>query len=419
MNAVPAGWKVAALSEIATLGSGGTPQAKNPAYYGGDIPWAIIGDLNDDVVHETQQMITPRGLNSSSAKIVPAGTVLLAMYGSIGKLGITAVPMASNQAIATIQPSAEIDGRYLFYYLLSQRRELDRQGKGATQRNISQTILRPWLVRFPTSTEEQRSIVDLLEDHLSRLDAADRYLAIASARIERLSGSIVASALDACSHVPRRALGDLVAPGRRLAYGVLQPGQHEVDGIPLVRVGDLGDLTQVGSASTLKHISPQIDARFPRTRLVGGEVLLSVVGTIGRVAVAPTWLAGANVARAVAVWPTSEALRPDFAALALRDPRTQQRLLAAAHEVARKTLNLEDVRDIAIPVPTLSEQEQVVATAAEGLDAVERLNGELNAARNRQSRLRRSLLTAAFSGRLTGAASEVPTKPALEELQSV
>ena len=115
MIEVPEGWTLESLSDVASWGSGGTPQAGHAAFYGGDIPWAVIGDLNQATVMETRATITDAGLAASSAKLVPEGAVLLAMYGSIGKLGIAGRPMATNQAIAFTMPNDRVLGKYLFY----------------------------------------------------------------------------------------------------------------------------------------------------------------------------------------------------------------------------------------------------------------------------------------------------------------
>ena len=82
---LPNGWAIKPMTEVVTWGSGGTPKSTESQYYdNGDIPWLIIGDLNDGVVTESQSKITELGLKNSSAKIIPAGTLLVAMYGSIG-----------------------------------------------------------------------------------------------------------------------------------------------------------------------------------------------------------------------------------------------------------------------------------------------------------------------------------------------
>ena len=119
MSDLPPGWVETTLGEAARWGSGGTPKADNARYYGGEIPWAVIGDLNDAVVSETAKSITESGLAASSARVIPAGTVLIAMYGSIGKLGIAGVDMATNQAIGFAFPVPELEPKFLFWYLRS------------------------------------------------------------------------------------------------------------------------------------------------------------------------------------------------------------------------------------------------------------------------------------------------------------
>lgn len=96
-------------------------------------------------------------------------------------------------------------------------------------------------------------------------------------------------------------LEELGPADRACAYGVLQPGEDRESGVPFVRVGDISD-GRVDIAG-LKRIDPQIAAKYPRTQLEGGELLITLVGTIGRTAVAPPELKGANVARAVGVVP--------------------------------------------------------------------------------------------------------------------
>ena len=98
---IPDGWEIKKMPQVVKWGSGGTPKATEKQYYdGGSIPWLVIGDLNDSIVSSSASKITELGLQNSSAKMIPAGTLLVAMYGSIGKLGITGIECCTNQAIA-------------------------------------------------------------------------------------------------------------------------------------------------------------------------------------------------------------------------------------------------------------------------------------------------------------------------------
>jgi type I restriction enzyme S subunit len=92
--------RLSTLGEIGKWGSGGTPLSSNEEYYNGLIPWLITEDLNDSIIKKSKRTITDAGLKNSSAVVLKPGTLLLAMYGSIGKLGITGIECATNQAIA-------------------------------------------------------------------------------------------------------------------------------------------------------------------------------------------------------------------------------------------------------------------------------------------------------------------------------
>jgi type I restriction enzyme S subunit len=180
----PARWTLTTLGDIGTWGSGGTPTTGNPDYYGGSLPWVVIGDLNEGVVSHTAQTITELGLANSSAKLVEPGTVLIAMYGaSVGKLGITGFRCATNQAIAHCVPKSSVFERdYLFLVLRSLRASLVASAKGGAQPNISQTVLKGWSITLPPPAE-QRLIVAKVEELMALCD--DLEAALTSAQHER------------------------------------------------------------------------------------------------------------------------------------------------------------------------------------------------------------------------------------------
>ncbi len=163
------------LGSLGEWGSGGTPLKSHPEYYGGDIPWLVIGDLNDGLVTNVATHITKAGLENSSAKMVETGTVLIAMYGSIGKLGIAGIQCCTNQAIAFCRPdSKKVTRDYLFLMLRSLREQLLSRGQGVAQQNISQKILKAHPVSLPALSEQHRIVtkVDELMNLCDQLEAA-------------------------------------------------------------------------------------------------------------------------------------------------------------------------------------------------------------------------------------------------------
>ncbi|MEC4723282.1 restriction endonuclease subunit S [Noviherbaspirillum sp. CPCC 100848] len=163
-------WRPYVLSEIGRWGSGGTPARTHSDYYNGDIPWLVIGDLNDGVVMSASGSITQKGLENSSAKLIPPGALLIGMYGSIGKLGITGMACTTNQAIAhCIVNELVALTRYIFIFIRANRDFLFAQGKGLAQQNISQTILKAQKIELP-SLEEQSLIVAKVDELMALCD---------------------------------------------------------------------------------------------------------------------------------------------------------------------------------------------------------------------------------------------------------
>ncbi len=104
-------------------GSGGTPSRKKMSqYYSGTIPWVKSGELREAIITSTEESVTDIALKETSAKLIPSGALLVAMYGAtIGRIAILGIEAASNQAVCHIVPDLDIaDQRYLFYALRQQ-----------------------------------------------------------------------------------------------------------------------------------------------------------------------------------------------------------------------------------------------------------------------------------------------------------
>ena len=175
---VPKSWEVKRIGEIATLKSGGTPSRSNESFWiGGTIPWVKTGEVDYCVINDTEEKITQEGLDGSSAKIFPAGTLLMAMYGqgiTRGKVGILGVDTATNQACAAFFPKEEVRTG-LLYQLFSFKYDYIRNlGHGANQKNLSADILKTVQIAYPKDTDEQDEIVSSLSALDDKLALAER-----------------------------------------------------------------------------------------------------------------------------------------------------------------------------------------------------------------------------------------------------
>ena len=167
---IPEGWCFSKLGSIGVWKSGGTPSRSSPAYYNGVIPWLKIADLPDGYVTNCSEKISHDAINNSSAKVNPEGSVALAMYGSIGKLGILTFKAATNQAICVCSSFKGVDSKYLFYFLMSQREEFIRKAGGGVQSNISKDIIVNHPITLPPLAE-QLKIVAKIESLFSVLNS--------------------------------------------------------------------------------------------------------------------------------------------------------------------------------------------------------------------------------------------------------
>lgn len=172
---------MARLGEVFTITSGGTPDKRKANYYAnGAIPWVKTGDLKERYVSADVEFISEEGLNNSSAKLFPANTVLVAMYGAtIGACSILPYEAATNQACAAFLPNEKVLPTYLYYFLTSKKEKFVQDGVGGAQPNISAGYLKN--VEFDViSIERQLEIVTKLnrvyelialrKDQLAKLD---------------------------------------------------------------------------------------------------------------------------------------------------------------------------------------------------------------------------------------------------------
>ena len=158
---LPEGWCFSKLGSIGVWQSGGTPSRSSPAYYNGVIPWLKIADLPDGYVTNCSEKISHDAINNSSAKVNPKGSVALAMYGSIGKLGILTFQAATNQAICVCSLFKGVDSKYLFYFLMSQREEFIRKAGGGVQSNISKDIIVNHPITLPPLAEQLKIVAKI------------------------------------------------------------------------------------------------------------------------------------------------------------------------------------------------------------------------------------------------------------------
>jgi type I restriction enzyme S subunit len=198
------------------------------------------------------------------------------------------------------------------------------------------------------------------------------------------------------------SLGDATEATRPICYGVLKPGPFDPDGVLLLRIQDLAG--NVVAREGVHRITTELDLEFARSKLAGGEVLLSIQGTVGRVAIVPNDMTGANISRTLAVIAPDERLFRPFLRYYLELLRNRR-----AYETGgttRASLNISTIRQMRVPLPPVNEQRRIVAAIEEHLSRLDAADSSLASACRRVGVEQRAVLFAAL------AEAGMPTVPA-------
>ena len=478
LPALPPGWAWTTIGDIADTTSGGTPSRSRSEYYGGSIPWVKSGEVNRDLISETEEQISELGLKNSSAKVFSKGTVLVALYGAtVGRTGVLHIDAATNQAVCALFPLKEsFDAKYMMYWIRSERQSLIDLSVGGAQPNISQGVIRAF--HFPLAPlAEQRRIVAAIETQLTRLDAGVAALKAAQARLKRYRAAVLKAACEGrlvpqdANDEPANVLlqrifaerrarwaADLRAKGKDPAkaryeepaapdtaglpelptgwawatwrqVGYSQNGRsfpseyYQSDGIKLLRPGNLYDSGKlVWTDSNTRYMPVSWGEEYPEFIVGPDELVMNL---------------------------TAQSLKDDFlgrVCLTSAEERCllNQRLARLTSievdkcyllwmfksKIFRRyvdTLNTgsliqhmftSQLADFVFPLPPLAEQQRIVAEVERRLSVVAALEATVAANMRRATRLRQSILKRAFAGKLVPQdPSDEPARVLLERIR--
>jgi len=162
-------WGYTELGFVIETSSGGTPSRKEMSYYeNGTIAWVKSKELNGSFITETEETITDEAVKKSSAKLLPAYSTLIAMYGAtVGEYALITKLMTCNQAICAVKENSNYPYTFIFMYVKNQKEELINQAVGSAQQNISQILIKKLLV--PTCNDRIKEYHDIVSPWFSKM----------------------------------------------------------------------------------------------------------------------------------------------------------------------------------------------------------------------------------------------------------
>ena len=393
-------WPTVELDSVAEIRGGATPRRHDPAYWNGDIPWVTPSDLpaHDDgiadVVDSTTSSITEAGLASCSASLLPPGTVLFSSRASIGKIGIASVPLTTNQGFANLIPRPTLNPRYLAWCLHFHADRIAVLAGSTTFKEVAKSALKRFLIPLP-SLCEQRRIVEILDqaDRLRRLRAK------VDAKADRIVPALFVKMFGDSDTNPMRwpvRRFDTVCDSRlgKMLDTKQQTGSHSRPYLRNANVlWDRLDLNVVLRMDFDKSDREEF-------RLRKGDVLICERGEIGRCASWSDELPECYFQKALhRARPFSSVATTEFVVYLLRDLAKRGVLRRAASKVTFSHLTGIELKELRVPVPPFSLQEDFAAQVRK----IKRTLTDRELASARAGSLFRSLLRRAFEGSLTTA----------------
>ena len=277
------------LKDICSMQSGGTPSRSKSEFYTGNIPWAKISDLeksNDGYIYETEEHITDEALKSINNRFFKVGTLLLAMYGSVGKTAISKIDLSTNQAILGINivDEKKVDIKYLRSWFTTIKEQLINRAVGAALANISLGIVKELEIPLPSIATQQRIA--------AILDQADAIIQNNRAIVQKYDALTQSLFLDMFGDPVRNEKGwekrklneflevlvDVGSNGGNDWVSANIKMKDEEDYAIMIRTTNLN---KNDFKNNLKYVSKETYDLFKKTKVFGGEIIMTKIGSAG------------------------------------------------------------------------------------------------------------------------------------------
>lgn len=379
-------WKVSRA--FTTIGSGTTPKSDDASYYdNGTINWLITGDVNDGEIKNIDRKITAKALSDYSAlHIYPVGSIVITMYGAIGKIGMLTEPSTVNQACCVLVPGKNIFPKYALHYFLATRHQIIELGVGGVQSNVSQDIIKSLRISLP-SVEMQRNIASYLDRKVSIIDKIIAAKNNTHTHLLELRQAIITDAvLGRGSVVMRRRLKTVV------------------DMIISKRFAQSGD--RIVTLENVDSWKGRI-VRYADHESVSGELLEFKKGDVVfnklRPYLAKVFFAreaGLCTSEMLILRPKTNIINPEYLFYFMLADRTISEINNSTYGVKMPRTNWEFVGSIYIDIPSLQEQQNIVAKVGGLLSKIDDSINELQRSTELLTEYRSSLISNVISGKV-------------------
>ena len=417
---VPEHWQSGPLQRWFDIVNGGTPTSSEESYWDGETVWLTPDDLGQNEgawISAGRRAITEKGVRNSSARVSPAGSIVLSTRAPIGHLAITGVPAATNQGCRTLVPSSDADGGFAYYALLASRAVLQSLGKGSTFMELNPTDLGGHVLPLPPLVE-QRAIAAFLDRETERIDALVAKKRLLIERLEEYRSALITRTVTrGLPPEPARAAG--LDPSPRLKpsgvewLGEVPEHWEVIENRRLFRERDERSHDGEGELLTVSHITgvtrradkPDV-GMFMAETLEGYKVSHAgdlVINTMW------AWMGATGTARETGlvspsynVYTPDERLLPRFVDMAYRSARYVLGITSESRGIWTSRLRLypRQFLSLVTAVPPIEEQYAIAAHVDQIESQSSRIIETVAVAIERLLEYRTGLITAAVTGKI-------------------
>ncbi len=386
------------LGELCIMKSGGTPRRGTAEFYGGDIPWIKISDFknsNSEIILETEETITQKGLEAINNRLFPKGTLLLAMYGSVGKTAFTGIETSCNQAILGMLPKDEsiLNLKYLKYWFEENKEKLVNQGRGVTLNNISATIVKKQKINLP-DLPTQNKIVNLLDKASALLQKRDESIALLDKlltdKFYHLFGDTYLNQKSFEEHSIDSLCENIVdCPHSTPKYA------NQITTFPCIRTSEIknGEIDW----ESMKYLDEENHIkRISRLEPLENDLVFGREGTVGEIALIPEKTTLSLGQRVMLFRVKKEIVTPIYFWASIRSNGIQHKIKLKTIGATVKRINIKEVKLMNIPIPPIELQNQFETI----YHKIQAQKETLIQSKTELEHLYNSLLQRAFSGQL-------------------
>jgi len=396
-DSIPEGWRSISLGRFAKITSGGTPDRSNPQFWNGTIPWVTTGEIGDGPVKSTREHISDAGLKSSAAKVFPAGTLLLAMYGqgkTRGRVSQLKIDAATNQACAAIITATAEDASFLLQNLAARYDEIRNLANDGSQKNLSAGLLKALPILLPPPHERGR-IANILSTWDRAIEATEALIANAHQQKVALMQALLTGERRLPGFAPAWAPQRLSSMAEIIVSNVDKKSRPSEHPVRLCNYTDVYASDRIEADRTFMAATAS-SAQIRRFRLHVGDVLITKDSETPQDIAVPSYVASTSPDLVCGYH--LAIIRPrkadgQFLKYLLEHPASRQYFASRANGATRFGLTVGAIEEAPLTVPELAEQRAVGEVIRTAEVSLHRQTSQLAALRDEKAALMQQLLT--------------------------